>query len=145
LPELVRKSLAAPRFYLLLAEILGAAALVLVAAGLYGVTAYASARRTPEIGIRMALGADRRGILVLILRRTLGLALLGTALGLAAALLLTPSIAGLLHGVAATDAGAFALATLFLLLVALAAGTLPARRASRVDPGVALRGGGKVQ
>ncbi len=137
--ELTHGATAGPRFQLLVAGLLGTAAVILVAAGIGGVTAYSTARRTREIGIRMALGAGRREILLLVLRRALGLTLAGTVLGLAGARILTRGIAGMLFGVEPADPAMLAAAALLLLLVGLAAGWLPARRALGVDPASALR------
>jgi ABC-type antimicrobial peptide transport system permease subunit len=117
----------------------GLVALALAAAGLYGVVSFLVARRTREIGVRMALGAGRgrvaRGVLVFALR----LALAGVALGLVGALWLGRFTAGLLYGVAPGDPLPLALAALTLLAVTAGAAWLPARRATRVDPLVAMR------
>lgn len=107
--------------------------------GVYALAADAVGRRTREIGVRMALGADRGEILRMVLRRSLGLALSGIALGLGAALLLTKLLAGLLYGVAPTDQGSLAAAGLFLLAVVAAATWPAARRAARLEPVRALR------
>jgi putative ABC transport system permease protein len=113
--------------------------LALASVGLYGVIAYTASQRTHEIGIRMALGAKPREILHLVLRQGLILALAGIAAGLAAALAMTRVLSVMLYGISATDAATFAGISLFLLLVALLASSIPARRAMRVDPIVALR------
>jgi predicted permease len=117
----------------------GALALVLATVGLYGVIASLAAQRTPEIGMRMALGATRRDIVALILRQGLGMTLIGIALGLAAALGITRLFKSLLVGVSTTDGVSFVATTLLLVTVAVAATYLPARRAAGIDPLQALR------
>jgi predicted permease len=117
----------------------GAFALILATVGLYGVIAALAAQRTPEIGMRMALGASRRDIVSLILKQGLGMTLAGIGIGLAGALGLTRLFKSLLVGVSTTDGVSFAATTLLLVLVALAACYLPARRAARIDPLQALR------
>jgi putative ABC transport system permease protein len=114
-------------------------ALALGAVGLYGVIAYATARRTREMGVRMALGARRGDILRLFVGQGLTLLVVGLAIGLAAAVALAPLLASLLFGVEPTDAPTLAGVTLLLLLVGAIASYLPARRATKVDPMVALR------
>jgi predicted permease len=114
-------------------------ALLLSCVGLYGVMSYDVARRTREIGIRMALGAQRRDVVGLVLRETMILVVIGVAIGLGAALGVTRLIAGFLYGLTPNDPLTIGLASMLLLTVAALAGYLPARRASRVDPMVALR------
>src|SRR5262245_60277548 len=114
-------------------------ALLLACIGLYGVMSYAVARRTSEIGIRMALGAQARDVVVLVMRETMLLVVIGVAIGLAAALASTRLGSTLLYGLSPTDPLTIALATMLLIGVAALAAYLPARRASRVDPLVALR------
>jgi predicted permease len=127
------------RLFAGLSAIFGALALLLAAIGLYGVRAYAVARRTSEIGIRMALGADHAAITRMILRETAWLATFGVAIGLAAASGATRYIQSMLYGIAPRDFWTFADAALLLTAVAVLAGYLPARRAAQVDPMVALR------
>jgi len=117
----------------------GVLALVLASIGLYGVMSYAVVRRTNEIGIRMALGAATGDVLRQILRETLFLVITGIVLGTAAALSLTRLVKAMLFGLTPNDPLTIAFGTLLLLTVALLAGYLPARRAARVDPMVALR------
>jgi ABC-type antimicrobial peptide transport system permease subunit len=113
---------------------------VLAIIGTYGVIAHATAQRTQEIGIRMALGADRRTILRMVLSGGLRIAAAGLALGVFGALALTQVLSGLLFGVSARDPLTFVLVPGALLVVALAACLIPARRAMQVEPAVALRG-----
>jgi predicted permease len=122
-----------------LLTVFGALALLLATVGLYGVIAALAAQRTPEIGMRMALGATRGDIVSLILKQGLGMTLTGIGIGLAGAFALTRLFKSLLVGVSATDGVSFGGTTLLLMLVALAACYLPARRAARIDPLQALR------
>jgi predicted permease len=127
------------RLALLVAGSLGVVALLLALLGIYGVTAYSVARRTREIGIRIALGAPRSNVVRLVLRQGVLLAALGVAMGSAAAFGVTRLLAAVLYGVPPTDAIAFAGAATLLVLAAVVAGWIPARRAAAVDPVVALR------
>jgi putative ABC transport system permease protein len=137
--RIVSEAVSQPRFNLFLLGLFGGLALLLSAAGIYGVTAYSVAQRTPELGIRLALGANRRDVLKLILGQGLRLISAGIVLGLATALALTRLMKTLLFGVSATDPATFAAVALLLALVALAACWFPARRATKVDPMIALR------
>jgi predicted permease len=139
LDELITVSLAQQRFNMLLLGLFAALALILAAVGIYGAMAYAANQRTHEIGIRTALGAQRRDVLRLVMRDGAKTALFGIASGIAGALALTQLMASLLFEVKPTDPATFAGVAILLALVALAACYIPARRAMRVDPMVALR------
>ena len=132
-------SFAARRFNMLLLTIFSVLALMLAAVGVYGVMSYAVTQRTQEIGIRMALGAQMIDVMKLVLKSGLSLAVMGVALGLAGALALTRLMTSLLFAVEPTDRATFAIVSVCLLVVALIACYLPARRATKVDPLVALR------
>jgi putative ABC transport system permease protein len=132
-------SIAPQRFNVWLFGSFAALALLLAAIGIYGVMAYSVAQRTREIGIRMAMGARRSDVLRLVLTQSILPAATGVFLGLSVALALTRLMASLLFGLTATDPATFAVVALLLILVALAATYLPARRATQVDPLVALR------
>ena len=114
-------------------------ALLLTGLGIYGVISYLVSERTHEIGIRLALGAEKRNILQMVLRQGLGLALAGAAVGLAGALIVSHLLTGLLYGVKPTDPATFAAVAVLLMSVALIACYVPARRAMRVNPMIALR------
>jgi predicted permease len=137
--DVVNESLTQERFIAQLGSAFSLFALLLACVGLYGVMSFAVTRRTGEIGIRMALGAEARDVIRLVMREVSLLVALGAGVGLAAALAATRLVATLLFGLTPTDPLTIALATLLLIGVAALAGYLPARRAARVDPLVALR------
>ena len=139
LGDLYLRSMARTSFTLVMLGIAGAMALLLGTIGLYGVIAYSVSQRTREIGIRLALGAQRRSIMKMVLRQGLGLAAAGTVVGLVGALVASRLISRLLYGVSPSDPLTFAAVALVLAIVALIASYIPARRAMRVDPIVALR------
>jgi ABC-type antimicrobial peptide transport system permease subunit len=122
-----------------LATSLGALALVLAAVGVYGVVAYAVGLRVREIGIRRALGANAQSVVALMMKRTMRPVVIGAIVGLAAAAGVAQILTSVLFGVSPLDPVGLGLATLFVLAVALTAGFLPARRATRVDPMTTLR------
>ncbi len=137
--QAVLDSQSSPRFNLIVLGIFAAVALLLAAAGIYGVISYAVTQRTREIGIRIALGAERSDVLRLVIGQGTGLATTGVAVGLGAAFALTRVMSTLLFGVSATDPAIFASASLFLAVIAIVASYIPARRAMQVDPTVSLR------
>jgi putative ABC transport system permease protein len=137
--SLIANSVARQRFSMTLLALFAAFALLLACVGIFSVMSYLVTQRTHEIGIRMALGAQTRDVLRMILGRGMTLTLIGIGIGLAASFALTRVMRGLLFGVSATDPLTFTGVSLLLALVALAACYLPARRAARVDPMVALR------
>lgn len=132
-------TLASERMIALLASGFGALALVLAALGLYGILSYAVTRRTPEIGVRMALGANRADVLRMIFNEVLRIVALGIAVAIPAVFACGKLVAGMLFGVSVMDPAAIGIAAFTLAAVAALAGFVPARRASRVDPMVALR------
>jgi putative ABC transport system permease protein len=142
--ELMDGSRAQPRFILLLLGVFSAAALVLAIIGIYGVLAYSVAQRRQEMGIRMALGAEKAAILRMVVAHGLRLTMIGVAIGLAGALLLSRLMAsmlsGLLYKISASDLTTFVIAPVAFLVISLLASYLPARRATKVDPNEALRG-----
>jgi putative ABC transport system permease protein len=137
--EVVSASLSRQRFAALLFSLFALVALVLAGVGIYGVMAYSISQRTREIGIRMALGAEPRDILRLVVGRGARLTLIGVVAGLAAAFALTRLMSGLLFGISATDPITFLTIALLLTAVALLASYIPARKAMRVEPTIALR------
>ena len=137
--QVVEESMASSRFNMILMTIFAGVALMMASIGLYGVISYSVSQRTHEIGIRMALGASRPSVLSLVLKNGMSLALAGVGLGVCAALGLTRLMASLLYGVSATDPFTFIAISLLLAGVALVACFVPAQRATRVDPMIALR------
>jgi ABC-type antimicrobial peptide transport system permease subunit len=133
------ESLAQERLFATLSSFFGLLALLLASIGLYGVMSYNVARRTNEIGIRMALGARRGDVVRLVLQETLLLVLIGLVVGFGTALATTRLISSMLFGLTPNDPITIMLAAWLLIGVAMLAGYLPARRASRIDPMVALR------
>jgi ABC-type antimicrobial peptide transport system permease subunit len=139
LETLMGESIKTRKFFMLLLLVFAGLALVLAAVGIYGVMSYVASQRTHEIGIRMALGAQASDVLKLIIGNGMAMALTGVGAGLVGALALTRVMAGLLFGVAATDVVTFITVSAGLIVIALVACYLPARRATKVDPLVALR------
>ncbi|MGA8677590.1 MAG: ABC transporter permease [Candidatus Acidiferrales bacterium] len=137
--DAVSESLSPQRFSMLLLVAFAGLALLLAVVGIYGVMSYSVSRRTQEIGIRVALGARRQDVLMMVIRQGLLLALTGSAIGIVGALLLSRGIASQLYGVSPTDPVTFVVVSVLLTVVALAACYMPARRAMRVDPMVALK------
>jgi putative ABC transport system permease protein len=137
--HIVAGAVARQRFSMLLLAIFAGVALVLAAVGIYGVMSYSVAQQTREIGIRMALGAQRSDVLKMTIKQGLKLVSLGLIIGLGAAFVLTRVMTTLLFGISATDPLTFATISLVLLAVALLASYIPSVRAMRVDPMVALR------
>jgi putative ABC transport system permease protein len=137
--QILSDSVARPRFQTALASLFGAAALLLAGVGTYGVMAYSVAQRTREIGVRLALGAQPKMVLSMVIGQGLKLAVTGVVIGLALALALTRVMSSLLYEISPLDPITFAGIPAALLGVAILACWLPARRAARVDPMVALR------
>ena len=137
--DVLMTSVASQRTSMLLLSAFAGVALLLAMIGIYGVTAYYVTQRTQEIGIRMALGAQMSDVMKLVLRSGMALALIGIGVGLAGAFALTRLMTSLLFAVTPTDRVTFATVSLCLLVTALIACYLPARRATKVDPLVALR------
>ena len=137
--QVMSETVSRARFNTLLLTLFAALATLLSAVGIFGVMNYSVALRTREIGLRLAIGAQPHQVLLLILKQGLSLTVIGVALGLAASFALTRLLSGLLFGVAAVDAGTFAMMSLLLVVVSIAACYLPARRAMKIDPLQALR------
>ncbi|MGB7154807.1 MAG: FtsX-like permease family protein, partial [Candidatus Acidiferrales bacterium] len=137
--HIIAQSLAARRFAMILLGVFAALALLLSSIGIYGVISYIAGQRTHEIGIRIALGAQRADVLKIVLGQGVRLAIIGVAIGLVAAAGLTRLMTSILYGVSATDPLTFLGVAIVLTLVALAACYIPAHRAMKVDPMVALR------
>jgi ABC-type antimicrobial peptide transport system permease subunit len=137
---LVDHALSPRRFFVMLVSIFAVLGLLLAALGIYGVISYSVTQKTQEIGIRMALGATQAKVQLGVITKTLRLALLGIVIGTATSFGASHLIAALLFGTAPTDLATFAGMIAVLVAVALAAGYIPARRASRIDPTIALRG-----
>jgi putative ABC transport system permease protein len=137
--EVVSSSFAARRLSMLLLSVFAALALALACVGIYGVISYLVGQRTHEIGVRMAMGAERSDVLRLVLGHGAKMAFVGVAIGIGAALGLTRLMANQLFGVSAHDPWTFAGVAVLLIVVAVAASYIPARRAMRVDPMIALR------
>jgi putative ABC transport system permease protein len=131
--------LAQPRFNMMLLAVFAGVAMVLAAIGIYGVIAYSVTQRTREIGIRMALGAQKTQMLGMVLRQSMTLVVVGIAIGFIVALVSTRVLKSLLYGVGANDISIYAVVIMLLGLAALLASYVPARRAMKVDPMVALR------
>jgi putative ABC transport system permease protein len=137
--EAVAASVAQPRFRMWLLGLFAMTATLIATCGIYGLMAYAVTQRRREIGVRMALGAERRDVLRLVLTRALRIVAAGLVVGLAGAVAVTRVLQTFLFGVTPTDPIAFTIVTLLLMAVGLMAAWLPARRAARIDPWAALR------
>ena len=137
--QIIANSLEHRRFSMILLAVFAAVALLLASIGIYGVISFLVGQRTHEIGVRMALGAKPGDVLVMILGRGAKLTMIGIGIGIVAALMLTQLMKSLLFGISATDPVTFGAVSLLLIFVGLAACYIPAHRAMRVDPMVALR------
>jgi putative ABC transport system permease protein len=137
--EVIAGTIARERFQTFLLSLFAALALLLAAVGIYGLLSYTVTRRTSELGIRMTLGAGRKAVLLLVLSQGGRLVVAGLMLGLLCALLATRALASFLYGVKTTDPGSFVTVALVFGTVAMLGCYLPARRASKIDPNVALR------
>jgi ABC-type antimicrobial peptide transport system permease subunit len=140
LEAMIAESVVRPRFHAWLLSTFGALALVLASIGIYGVVAYGVTQRRTELGIRVALGAPKHAVMATVLRGGMTPVLIGLAGGLAAAAIGSRIIAGLLYGVAPTDGLTFGAVAIVLVVAAFVAVLVPARRASRLDPLIAIRG-----
>jgi putative ABC transport system permease protein len=138
--QIIANRMTRPRMYAVLLGVFAGIAVALAAAGIYAVMAYSVAQRTRELGIRIALGADRGSVLRLIVGRGARLALGGLVAGLGGAIALSRVMSSLLYEVAPTDVPTYVAVAALLTLVALLACAIPARRAARVDPAITLRG-----
>jgi ABC-type antimicrobial peptide transport system permease subunit len=139
LAEVVSGSVQPRRFNLILVGLFAGTAVLLAMAGMYGVMAYSVTRRTNEIGVRMAVGASQKSVLRLVLGQGLLTAVVGVFVGLIVSFAVTRTLGSLLFGISPADPLTFAVVSLLLVAVAMLASYLPARRASKVDPMVALR------
>jgi putative ABC transport system permease protein len=137
--ELLANAAASTRFQMVLMGIFAGIGLLLAAVGIYGLISYSVTQRTREIGIRMALGAERSDVLRMVVREGVRLSLMGVGAGVLAAFALSRLMASLLYGVGPTDPTTFGVVPVGLTVVALAASYIPARRATKVEPVVALR------
>jgi putative ABC transport system permease protein len=137
--EMLTASVAQPRLQTLLLSVFGALAVVLTAIGVYGLISYSVVHRTSEIGIRMALGANRFSVLKTFLSEALSLARFGLVIGLVCSVIFTRILQSLLFTVRPTDPAVFALVVVFLFVVVFLASYIPARRATKVEPVIALR------
>ena len=137
--QVIRESVFLDRMISILASAFAVLATLLAAIGLYGVLAFSVQQRTREIGVRMSLGAEARHVRILVLRQVVGMLVVGGALGTVAALGVGRALRSLLYGLEGNDPTVFAISLVVLCLVALGAGYLPARRASKIDPIRALR------
>jgi ABC-type antimicrobial peptide transport system permease subunit len=132
-------SLARRRFAMLALGLFAGVAMLLAAVGIYGVMSYTMAQRTREIGVRVALGAQRRDVLSLVIRQAVNLGLIGTAIGLVGCLAVTRLVASLLYRISPSDPWTLAGASMLLVIVTILASWLPAQRAAKIDPIEALR------
>jgi putative ABC transport system permease protein len=137
--DVVAGATARPRFTLVLLATFAGVALVLAAVGIYGVISYAVSRRTHEIGVRMALGATPRNVVRLIVGQGMRVVAVGVAVGLAGALLVTRLMTNVVYGIRVTDPLTYAAVSVLLVVVALVASYVPARRATRIDPLASMR------